>query len=239
MSKHTILNQNSQANTDQWTMSLAMTNRTPKLINKLGKINNDTQPNRSLVVLPNDKHRSQVEAFIRRNFKKHHGAELKTFAPFLLANFNQENEIDAALGYRLAGDSPLFIETYLEQNIESLVSHYLGQSVSRNAIAETGNLASTDASSCKALFAEVTEHLHQQNLEWLVSSSTKVVRVLYRRLGIKAHVIHDVDKTRLGKDQHSWGSYYENQPKITLINIEQAKQCFQALNSKNHADYPH
>lgn len=181
-----------------------------------------------------DTSRSQVEDFIRNIFLKHHGAELTHFSPSLLAIFNQENKVDAALGYRLARKEPLFLEHYLDQSIESLVSNYLGKNIERSSIGETGNLASSDAKSCKALFAYTADYLHQQGIEWFVSTGTGVMRVVYRRLGIKAHVIHDVEKSRLGEEQYSWGSFYEDKPKIILINVAQARQRFMELKAQTN-----
>jgi len=181
--------------------------------------------------------RPQVEDFIKNIFRKHHDAELTHFAPSLLAIFNQENDVEAALGYRLAKEEPLFLEHYLDQSIESLVSTYIGKNIERSSIGETGNLASSDAKSCKALFAYTADYLHQQGIEWFVSTGTGVMRVVYRRLGIKAHIIHDVEKSRLGKEQHSWGSFYEDKPKIILINVAQARQRFRELKTQTNSSH--
>lgn len=240
MSKYNVNTTSNNTSLATWTLKQKSAKGAPNLINKLGQSHPTMQEAKVTSLQADHAQRTQVEDFIKSIFKKHHGAELDHFAPSLLATFNQEGDVDAALGYRLAGNEALFLENYLDQSIESLVSNYMGQPIERHSIGETGNLASSNAASCKALFAYTADYLHQQGVEWFVSTGTGVMRVVYRRLGIKAHVIHDVEKTRLSEDQqHAWGSFYEDKPKIILINVAQAKQRFRELAALQDAPKPH
>lgn len=240
MSKYTLNNKVHKAAFATWTLNKSQTSTTPCLINKLGKPHLTSQEANIKSVLPSDVSRPLVEAFIKDIFRKHHGAELHHFAPSLLAIFNPQNEIEAALGYRLAKNESLFLENYLDKSIESLVSNHLGQNIERHTLGETGNLASSNADSCKDLFAYTAEYLHDQGIEWFVSTGTAVMRVVYRRLGIKAHIIHDVKKSSLSEEQQgAWGSFYDDKPKIILINVAQAKQRFKELAAKKDTNSPH
>ncbi len=240
MSKYILNTHDHKTALDAWTLNKSQAKTAPSLINKLGKPHRTQQEAKIKVVSLGDSKRSLVEAFIKDIFRKHHGAELDHFAPSLLAIFNSQNEVEAALGYRLAKDQALFLENYLDQSIESLVSHYLGHKVERHTLGETGNLASSNATSCKGLFAYTSDYLHDQGIEWFVSTGTAVMRVVYRRLGIKAHIIHDVEKSRLSEDQlPAWGSFYEDKPKIILINVAQAKQRFRELATLKNEQSPH
>lgn len=239
MSKYNTNTHQQQPVLATWPLTKNQTKTAPNLINKLGQSHTVQHDAKISLLREGDEKRPQVEAFIKDVFKKHHGAKLEHFAPSLLATFNQQKEVDAALGYRLAHEGPLFLETYLDQSIESLVSQYLGEKVERHSIGETGNLASANAASCKELFSYTADYLNQQGIEWFVSTGTAVMRVVYRRLGIKAHIIHDVEKSRLGKGQDDWGSFYEDKPKIILINVAQAKQRFNELTAKLDANNPH
>jgi len=240
MSKYTLNTHDHKTALATWSQNKSQTKAAPNLINKLGKPDITQQKAKIKAVSLGDDERPQVETFIKDIFRKHHGAELNHFAPSLLAIFNPQNEVEAALGYRLAGNEALFLEHYLDQSIESLVSNYMGQTIERQSIGETGNLASSNASSCKTLFAYTADYLHQQGVEWFVSTGTAVMRVVYRRLGIKAHIIHDVTKSSLSeKQQHTWGSFYEDKPKIILINVAQAKQRFRELAAQQDAPKSH
>jgi hypothetical protein len=240
MSKYPLNTHNHKATLASWALNKSAKNTVPNLIDKLEKPHLEMIEANIQNVTPDDTHRSQVEDFIKDIFKRHHGAELHHFAPSLLAIFDQQNQVEAALGYRLAKDEALFLENYLDQSIESLVSHYLGRSIERHTLGETGNLASSNAASCKTLFAYTAEHLHGQGIEWFVSTGTGVMRVVYRRLGIKAHIIHDVKKSSLSEEQQAtWGSFYEDKPKIILINVAQAKQRFKELAAKKDTNSPH
>lgn len=240
MSKYTLNTHDHKTALATWSQNKSQTKAAPNLINKLGKPDITQQKAKIKAVSLGDVERPLVEVFIKDIFRKHHGAELNHFAPSLLAIFNPQNEVEAALGYRLAKDDALFLENYLDQSIESLVSHYLGQNIERHTLGETGNLASSNAASCKALFAYTADYLHDQGIEWFVSTGTAVMRVVYRRLGIKAHIIHDVTKSSLSeKQQHKWGSFYEDKPKIILINVAQAKQRFKQLATQTDSNSPH
>ena len=234
MSKQNLNNTKHLKSQPHWSLKQPKIKTSSNLVNGRSKHHVIGQESKVRSIKKGDTSRPQVEDFIKNIFRKHHGAELTHFAPSLLAIFNQENEVDAALGYRLAREEPLFLEHYLDQSIESLVSNYIGKNIERNSIGETGNLASSDAKSCKTLFAYTADYLHQQGIEWFVSTGTGVMRVVYRRLGIKAHIIHNVEKSRLGNEQHSWGSFYEDKPKIILINVAQARQRFMELKAQTN-----
>lgn len=234
MSKQNLNNTKHLKSQPHWSLKQPKIKTSSNLVNGRSKPHVIGQESKVRSIKKGDTSRPQVEDFIKNIFRKHHGAELTHFAPSLLAIFNQENEVDAALGFRLAREEPLFLELYLDQSIESLVSNYIGKNIERNSIGETGNLASSDAKSCKTLFAYTADYLHQQGIEWFVSTGTGVMRVVYRRLGIKAHIIHNVEKSRLGNEQHSWGSFYEDKPKIILINVAQARQRFMELKAQTN-----
>lgn len=234
MSKHNFNNTDTKTTLPAWSLKKFPVKATPNLINKFGEPHNTRQEAKVKSLKEDDIKRPQVEAFIKDIFRKHHDAEVYHFAPSLLATFSPSDEVDAALGYRLAREEFLFLESYLDQSIESLLSNYLGKNININSITEISNLASSDPESCKKLFAHTTDYLHQQGIEWIVSTGTAVMRVVHRRLGIKAHIIHDVDKSRLGDDKYAWGSFYDDDPKILLINVDQARQSLvKSLNNKN------
>jgi len=176
----------------------------------------------------NTKHvlRSQVEDFIKGIFKQHHNAQISSFLPQLFAIFDEHGNTKSVLGLRNAQCDSLYLERYLDQPIETLIAQAKQQLVRRAQVVEIGNLASLNSVSCKTLFSFITQHLQDQNVEWITCTGTAVLRLVFRRLGIKALPIHQADQNRLGDEQYEWGSYYDNDPQVMLINVRETNQHF-------------
>jgi len=183
------------------------------------------------MLMPMAPRRVQAEAFIKDIFKQHHQAQVSSFLPALFAVFDEAGVANSALGVRNAHDQPLYLENYLDEAIESLIQPFAGKPVRRDQVVEIGNLASQNSLSCKALFAHITQHLSDQGVEWITCTGTSVLRIVFRRLGIKAVAIHEADQNRLGDEQYAWGSYYENDPQVMLINVQETNQHF--IDAKN------
>ena len=66
--------------------------------------------------------RKQVEQFIAGRFLKVHGARLSSFMPLLVALFDENGEVRAAVGIRNAAVESLFLEYYLDTSIEQAIS---------------------------------------------------------------------------------------------------------------------
>lgn len=73
------------------------------------------------VVGPGHPLRAEVEAFVRTIYCERFGAEVRQFAPLLVALCDRHGEIVAAAGYRSAGSGPLFLERYLAAPVEALL----------------------------------------------------------------------------------------------------------------------
>ena len=148
------------------------------------------------------------------------------FLPSLFAAFNDQGKTQSALGLKGAIQGRLYLENYLDEPIEALLENTLGQAVQRSEVVEIGNLASQNSASCKALFAHITQHLEDQDVKWITCTGTATLRVVFKRLGIKALAIHKADQDRLGDEQYSWGNYYQNDPQVMLINVSETNQHF-------------
>ncbi len=181
--------------------------------------------------------RPVTQDFIKSIFKTHHNANVSSFLPSLFTIFNEQGKAQSALGIKGASQGSLYLEQYLNDPIEHLLSSTLGEAVTRREVVEIGNLASQNSASCKALFAHVAQHLHQQKIKWITCTGTATLRVVFKHLGIKALAIHEADQNRLGDEQYSWGNYYQNDPQVMLINVSETHQHFnnvkKAIKQKN------
>jgi len=170
--------------------------------------------------------RPQAEDFIKGIFQQHHNAQIRCFLPELFATFDECGNTKSVLGLRYAECELLYLERYLDQPIETLIEQMVHQSVRRTQVVEIGNLASLNSASCKALFSFITQHLQEQKIKWITCTGTSVLRLVFRRLGIKALSVHQADQNRLGDEQYEWGSYYDNDPQVMLINVQETNQHF-------------
>lgn len=173
--------------------------------------------------------RAEVEGFIKGIFKYHHQAQVTSFLPNLFSVFNEQGQTQTALGIKGASQGSLYLEHYLDEPIEKLVGNTLGETVKRSEVVEIGNLASQNSASCKALFAHITQYLQEQDVKWITCTGTATLRVVFKRLGIKALPIHEADQNRLGDEQYSWGNYYQNDPQVMLINVLETNQHFKQI----------
>ena len=90
---------------------------------------------------PGAAERAELELFIRDVFRRAHGASIRHFMPQLMSLRDHGGKVLAVCGLRNAGDADLFLETYLDAPVETLIAQRAGQQVARADIVEIGNLA--------------------------------------------------------------------------------------------------
>jgi hypothetical protein len=159
--------------------------------------------------------RGEVEAFIRLVFARHYGASVASFAPQLLI-LEQDGSIVAAAGWRDAGTGPLFLERYLDQPIETVMTQLIGRPVQREHIVEVGNLAADRSGSSRYIFTDLAARLDQRGHEWVVFTATRELIGIFARLGLPLLVLGKADPARLGADATAWGRYYETEPIVVV-----------------------
>jgi hypothetical protein len=169
--------------------------------------------------LPNDALRATFEAFIQQRFRKAHGADIRHFMPELFGMHNAEGQLCAVAGVRRAHLEPLFLERYLDEPIESLISAAAEHSVDRNAIVEVGNLAASDTGSARLSIIAITYLLAMSGLEWVTFTGSIGLVNSFHRLGLEPVTLCAADPDRLGDERQHWGSYYESKPWVHFGNI--------------------
>lgn len=166
--------------------------------------------------------RTVVERFIRTVYAEHYGADVRQFAPCLVALRDAEGEIVAAAGYRPAGIEPLFLERYLPAAVETLLCDAGGQHPDRARIVEVGHLAASRAGEGRRLIALLGPHLALEGFQWVVSTLTEELRHLFLRMGIAPTALGVADPAVLGAEAAAWGSYYDHRPLVLAGQIELA-----------------
>jgi len=175
--------------------------------------------------------RQAVEQFIARRFLSAHGARISCFMPRLLALFDDAGKILAAVGIRAADDEVLFLEYYLDRPIERAIADKAGlRGISgtgaRRRIAEIGNLASIDRRASRQLFKLLTQQLHADNFEWAVFTGCSSLQRMFSTLGIETICLGRALQSRLPQDQQTWGSYYEDSPRVVAGRVSGGRAAF-------------
>ena len=162
-----------------------------------------------------------VERFIEQNFRAAYGAEITRHYPSLISVHDTENNILAALGFRYAKDEQLFLENYLDAPIEEILSAAYKQDIPRDIIAETGNLVSSGQGASIFLFTALSAYLANQGMQINTVTATNLLSRYFRQLGLKEAVLAKADQSRLRDGGKSWGSYYQQKPKVVAGHIDQ------------------
>lgn len=179
----------------------------------------ETPPMSLVRALPEETRRPAFEAYIQQRFRKAHGADIRHFMPELFGLNNASGELCAVAGVRLANTEELFLERYLDEPIDPLISAAANQTVDRTGIVEVGNLAASDTGSARLSIIAITYLLAMGGLEWVAFTGNIGLVNSFHRLGLKPVTLCAADPARLGDDRHSWGSYYDSKPWVHVGNI--------------------
>lgn len=176
----------------------------------------------------NHPRRHDVEHYITQRYALAFDARLNGFMPTFMALMDDDH-IKSLCGYRVASDESLFLEQYLDQPADQLLSEVFSHSVDRTRLIEFGQLASFSKGFSSLHFLLMTEKLVAQGYEWCIFTATDPLYAMMCRLGLSPVILTDADPDRI-PDAHSiWGNYYHYQPRIVAGNLPGALAHLQAL----------
>ena len=165
-----------------------------------------------------DPARAEVEAFIHAVFKRAYDAEISTLMPRLIALRDNNGVLMAAFGLKKASEGPLFLEQYLDEPIESLISKKLHKPISRDEITKIGNLAVANPRNAGVLIAHVIQHSLDIGIEWCVATAHHSLQNGLIKGGRDVYPLFPADKARLSAEELAkWGSYYKHMPQVVAI----------------------
>lgn len=173
------------------------------------------------LIKSSDIQRASVEQFIASGFAKAYQADVHSFMPNLLG-VSRSGEWQAVLGLRSAASASahtdLFIEHYLPAPVEQLLATY-GMQAERTELIEIGHLYAINRQSLLQLFVLTAYALDQLNYRYLLCAATTQVRAILSRHGIELTELGEAKAEALGKDAESWGSYYDTNPKVCVMDL--------------------
>ena len=164
--------------------------------------------------------RRRVEAFIEAGYLQAYGSHIGRHYPTLMSVQDADGTIYAVVGFRLAGDEPLFLEQYLDGPIEDVLSEAIGATVTRPEIVEIGNLASNGRGATLFLFVAMARHLMALGANFAVATATEELRGVFRKAGLGALHLATADPDRLIDHGVSWGDYYRTRPAVLAGSIQ-------------------
>lgn len=152
-----------------------------------------------------------------------------SFGSWLTCGTGQEAR--AALGYRRAGEAPLFLECYIDQPIEDLVSARLGRGIPRQQIVELGNFAAADAWAMIELWGTAVNDLGAEG-EVAVATLTATLRRMFARIGLPIAVLAPARAERAAQAGQDWGRYYDLDPQVCMGVIDEGQRAIAAFLSR-------
>jgi hypothetical protein len=166
--------------------------------------------------------RRRVERFIEDAYAEAYGGQIHAHYPTLMSVQDEAGAIYAVVGFRHAGEEPLFLEQYLDAPVEAVLGHSLGTAVDRGHVVEIGGLASSGQGATVFLFAAMARHLQREGLRFAVATATGELRRIFHKAGLGALQLAAADPRRLEDGGAAWGAYYQSDPVVLAGLIEAA-----------------
>ncbi len=155
---------------------------------------------------------SALRSLIERRYFECHGAAPSADYPRYLTMGAPDVPL-AAIGMRSAADGPLFLERYLIEPVETVLTRTLGRPVPRCRVVELGDHASARAAATIGLWREAAAALDGQ-LDVAVAVLTAPLRAMFARLSLPIVTIAPAHAAALGPAAERWGRYYDADPMV-------------------------
>jgi hypothetical protein len=126
-------------------------------------------------------------------------------------------------GIRPAVGGALFLERYLDTNVEVALGTHIGKQVPRAELAEIGNLVSGQRGASHLLFLVFTAALHRAGYRWIVFTATHALRNNLGKLGYPLVKLADASVDRIDPAARAeWGNYYDSEPWVMAGSLDDA-----------------
>jgi hypothetical protein len=165
--------------------------------------------------------KASIANYISAIYQDYYNASIDVNYPHLISLTDTEDNILAAVGIRYASDEPLFLEQYLDKNIEQTIN------TPRSHIVEIGNLASNENGASLYLFIALSAFLSYQGYSKAVLTGTSSLQKRFTMLGLNPKILASANPSLLNKKEENWGSYYESDPHVLVGSIHESYQKLQ------------
>ncbi|MCA0937213.1 thermostable hemolysin [Vibrio alginolyticus] len=176
----------------------------------------------------------KVIEHVSLRYQKAFFAELKIFMPAYLT-LTDNDSIISVCGFRIAEQEPLFLEQYLDDEAQNLVSSIFQCDVKRSNLVEFGHLASFAKGMSALHFYLIAQMLVEHGFEWCIFTATDPLHAMMARLGLEPQVITHADPNKVPDAQSTWGSYYEHQPRVLAGNLVKGLERLRLVKERKQA----
>ncbi len=173
--------------------------------------------------------RAACERFVQQRFQAVYRANIQQFLPYFLAIMDQDQHCQAVVGLRVAGEPPLFLEQYLDQPIQHIISEKTGKTFMRPQVVEVGNLSGIHHGSSRIIITFLTWFLAHHHYQWVAFTGHHHLINSFKKLGLSPLALQDADPNRLDHNRDQWGNYYAFEPHVFAADV---KQCAHNLNQR-------
>jgi len=156
-----------------------------------------------------------LEARVRSGFGRHFNACIEGFMPDL-AVYRHARGASGVIGIRSAGDEPLFLESYLDDPVETVIHLASGESVRRDEVAEVGQFVVEDRDIVADFFRDLVPFLRSRGHTWICFTGTNRIRALIARIGFAGFPVTTASLNRVSDNRNHWGSYYDHDPIVIV-----------------------
>lgn len=172
---------------------------------------------------PEEAGRHFVEAFISSVYLARYRARLRSFMPHLLAYYDDEGQLVAAVGLRSADEGRLFAEQYLAAPIETVMAQRGIAWITRDAVVEVGNFAAVTPGIARELILQITCMMSSARRPWVLFVATQQLRNAFQRLQLSPIELAEASADRLVDKGSDWGDYYTSRPRLMCGNVAQGR----------------
>ena len=162
--------------------------------------------------------RRQTEALIHKQYSSVHNANISEFLPDLFT-ISDESTMLGAVGIRRFDEQTTLVEQYLDTPVEATIRRTMEVNPARSHLVEVGNLAAKTISDAIRLIAFLCHETKSRGFDYAIFTGIQSVRVALRRLHINYVEIQVAEPLKLDTDTTLWGRYYENDPKVMIVDV--------------------
>lgn len=170
------------------------------------------------IVCPTDPRWDAVRQHVSTRYRQAFFADLQQYMPAYLT-LTDHDQIMSVCGVRQASMERLYLEQYLDDDADKLVSNAFHCDVRRDNLVEFGHLASFAQGLSTLHFYLIAQMLVERGFEWCIFTATEALHTMMARLGLEPQLIAQADKSKVPDANTTWGAYYEHHPRVLAGNL--------------------
>lgn len=159
--------------------------------------------------------RRTLESRVRSGFGHHFDACIEGFMPDL-ATYTHVSGATGVIGFRGAADEPLFLESYLDEPVESVIRYAARHAILRSEVVEVGQFIVDDKTIVLDFFRDLAPFLQSRGYEWVCFTGTNRIRTLLTKVGFSGKPVAAASQDKVSDAAVNWGTYYRFEPRVIV-----------------------